>query len=166
MCKAQRQGGFTLIEVLIAITLLAVGILAAASMQITALGGNHLANRTTTATALASSIVEELMELDYDHEWLADTTDGTLDLNDPDAVEAALNNDDFDIATDEFINAHDPDEVQVPNFTIFWNVVDHYPYDNGLADEPVVKTIRVTVRRDDRGVQRDLSLDFIRSEYL
>ena len=160
MCKAQRQGGFTLIEVLIAITLLTVGILAAASMQITALGGNHLASRTTTATARASSIVEELMELDYYNDpWLADTTGGTVNLNDDEAVRAALDND--DLAT-----AHDPDEVQVPDFTIFWNVVDHYPYDNGVTDEPVVKTIRVTVRRDDRGVQRDLSLDFIRAEYL
>lgn len=152
----RAQQGFTLIEVLIAIIVLSVGILAAASMQISALGGNHLAARTTAASSLAAATIEELMlinarrppdETPYDDDpWLAATVapgDWTGALANPDLddrtalLNGLLNND--DIAT-----AFRPDE-QPADFEIFWNVVEDYPL-------PDSKTIRITVRREDRGV--------------
>jgi type IV pilus assembly protein PilV len=145
MSNRNQQQGFTLIEVMIAITLLAVGILAAASMQITALGGNHLAIRTTTASTLAGATIEELMSLEFEHDDLAATAtiaELTAAQTDPAALELLLD------------TAHQPVE-QPANFQIFWSVVDDYP----LID---CKTIRVLVRRQDRGVLRDLALDFIK----
>ncbi|MFH7326196.1 prepilin-type N-terminal cleavage/methylation domain-containing protein [Desulfurivibrio sp. C05AmB] len=145
MSNRNLQQGFTLIEVMIAITLLAVGILAAASMQITALGGNHLAIRTTTASTLAGATIEELMSLEFEHDDLAATAtiaELTAAQTDPAALELLLD------------TAHQPAE-QPANFQIFWSVVDDYP----LID---CKTIRVLVRRQDRGVLRDLALDFIK----
>ena len=61
--KASRgqSAGFTLIEVLIAISLLAVGMLAGASMQVSAITGNAQANRVSEATTLAQDRLEELM---------------------------------------------------------------------------------------------------------
>lgn len=151
MKSGQRQQGFTLIEVLIAITLLTVGILAAASMQISSLGGNSLAIRVTTASTLAGSTIEELMRLNYDHPDL----DGTVALDPPatfattalysEALNAALN-DQANAAT--WPSATD-------GFEIFYHVADNYP----LVD---CKTIRVMVRRDDRGVLRTLTMDFIK----
>jgi prepilin-type N-terminal cleavage/methylation domain-containing protein len=83
MMKSGNQQGFTIIEALIAITLLAVGILAAATMQISAITGNSRANRITEANAMVADKVEWFMSRPYaddpadpvfvdDCEWSAD----------------------------------------------------------------------------------------------
>ena len=59
--------GFTLVEVLIVITIFSTGILAAAAMQITSTKSNASARRLTEATALAEKQIENLMQLPYDH---------------------------------------------------------------------------------------------------
>ena len=150
MKSGQRQQGFTLIEVLIAVTLLTVGILAAASMQISALGGNSLAIRVTTASTLAASAIEELMQIGYDDARLDDTValnPATFATNAlyTEALNAALNAQDVSAHT---LSAAD-------GFEIFYQVADDYP----LVD---CKTIRVMVRRDDRGVMRTVTFDFIK----
>jgi type IV pilus assembly protein PilV len=58
-------GSFTVIEVLIAITILAIGLLGIASMQMNAIRGNSLSDIITCALALAEDKMEELMGLDY-----------------------------------------------------------------------------------------------------
>jgi prepilin-type N-terminal cleavage/methylation domain-containing protein len=60
-----QSAGFTLIEVIIAISLLAVGMLTVASMQVSAITGNAQANRVTEATTAAQDKLEELMALPY-----------------------------------------------------------------------------------------------------
>jgi len=59
--------GFTLIEVLMAIGILAIGILAVFSMQISAVNGDAAARMRTEATILASRLAEEQMSLNYDN---------------------------------------------------------------------------------------------------
>jgi prepilin-type N-terminal cleavage/methylation domain-containing protein len=59
--------GFTLIEVLIVMTIFSTGILAVAAMQITSTKGNASARRMTEATALAEKQIENLMQVPYDH---------------------------------------------------------------------------------------------------
>ena len=59
------QSGFTVIEVMIAITILAIGLLGIASMQMNAIRGNSLSDNITCALALAEDKMEELMGLDY-----------------------------------------------------------------------------------------------------
>lgn len=58
--------GYTLIEVLIAIAVFSIGILAVAAMQTTSVQGNASARRVTEATALAENQIESLLELPYD----------------------------------------------------------------------------------------------------
>jgi len=58
--------GFSLIEMLISVTILAVGLLAVAGLQITAIKGNSYGNTTSNATALAQDRIEEIRNLDYD----------------------------------------------------------------------------------------------------
>lgn len=52
------RGGFTLIEVLVALTILAVGLLALALLQTTAIKGNAVASKSTIATQLGQDQLE------------------------------------------------------------------------------------------------------------
>lgn len=138
MQKSTGQNGFTLVEVLVAITLLVVGILAAASMQISALGGNTIAIRVTEASTLAERTIEDMMGWDYDDPLL-------LDGGGANDAEAGLGD----------TNPADGGPVVQGDYTLFWNVAEDYPF----AD---CKTIRVIVRRSDRGVGKTVALDFIK----
>ena len=60
------QRGFTLLELLIAITLLAIGLLAVASMQGTAIGSNGIANKNTTLSTLAQETLEDIVSWSRD----------------------------------------------------------------------------------------------------
>jgi prepilin-type N-terminal cleavage/methylation domain-containing protein len=153
MTAGNREKGFTLIEVLIAMTLLVIGILAVASMQITSLGGNSLAMRITEASIWSGDRMEILMALPYDHADLADDNgDGFAGLD----------------YTDE---AGKPADGTVPpllpydgasasaSYTVFWNVAENYPINN-------CKTIRVIVRRGDKGIMKTVFLDFIKMRSL
>lgn len=66
--KAKSQMGFSLIEILVALTVFAVGMLAVATMQTSAVRGNQLASGLSEGLrAQNQDKVEELMALDYDH---------------------------------------------------------------------------------------------------
>jgi type IV pilus assembly protein PilV len=61
----QKDQGFTLIEVLIALTIFAVGLLAVAAMQTSAIKVNSTADQITTRITWAQDKIEELMALPY-----------------------------------------------------------------------------------------------------
>ena len=60
--KAQR--GFTIIELMIAVTFLAVGLLAAASMQGISIRSNTIANKISNTTTVANMIMEDLLSVE------------------------------------------------------------------------------------------------------
>jgi len=62
---AHREKGFTLVEILIALTIFAIGILGVASMQVWGLRGNASAIRHSEAATLATDKIEELMAVNY-----------------------------------------------------------------------------------------------------
>lgn len=59
--KMNAQKGFTLLEMLVAVTILATGLLATAAMQSVAVNSNSIANRSSVVTALAGEVMEEVM---------------------------------------------------------------------------------------------------------
>lgn len=99
--RGKRGGGFTLLEVLITLTILAVGFLAVAKMQIAGLVGNSMAMDLTSGTTYGEDRLEMLMGLPFSDPLLTDTTG----LNPPYRTDA------------------DPPD----GYTITWTVTDDQP---------------------------------------
>lgn len=57
----KSEKGFSLVELLVAVVMLAVGLLAVAGMQSLAINKNAYANRYSTATALAQEVMEDFL---------------------------------------------------------------------------------------------------------
>lgn len=67
-----RQGGFTLIEVVIAMTIFAIGLLAANMMQSASIKGNKSAFALSQSSNWAAGKVEEILSWPYDDPKLED----------------------------------------------------------------------------------------------
>jgi type IV pilus assembly protein PilV len=136
----RNEKGFTLIEVLIAISILAIGLLAVASMQGSASKNNVLAGSRTEATTLAAEQMETLLSLAWDDALLSDA-DGD------DA--AGLDNAGFD--NDPSTQGDADHQLVRGRYTIYWNVVDNAIIDN-------TKTINLIVTWSDYGGNGRLSM--------
>lgn len=62
---SKNNNGFTIIELLVAVTILAIGLLALAGLQVTSIKGNNHANTISQATALAQEQVELIRNMPY-----------------------------------------------------------------------------------------------------
>ncbi len=72
--KPEACRGFTLIEVLIAVAIFAIGILAIAGLQIRSINMNAAARMQSEATTVAVDIMERLMSLPYEHPQLDESS--------------------------------------------------------------------------------------------
>jgi len=143
--KKSNQKGFSLIEILIAITVFAIGILAVGKMQIAAIKGNSFANDLTKATTLAQDRMEELIGFPYDDTDLDDTdTDDKAGL------------DDNTTATADHNDSNNPVDGR---YNIFWNIATDHPINN-------TKEIRVIVRWTDRGTQKRVSITSMKADII
>jgi type IV pilus assembly protein PilV len=150
-----KQEGYTLIEILIAITILAFGLMAVATMQVTAIKTNAVASGMSQGLTLAQDKAEELMNLSYS--TLIDTTGDGTDEDDG----FGLNNtvDPADECNDPVSDGFWPDPWDCSvSYRLFWNIA---------VDEPVTnsKTIRVIVTWTERGRDKRIALDFIKTDF-
>ena len=114
-----NQEGFTLIEVLIAMAIFAVGILALAGLQVTYIGGNSSAQMQTEATALGAQVIEHLKSLPFDAAEL-----------------------------DPAANPHQPPASGSGSYDVRWTVADNTPVNNAKTIAVTVTPInRVNGRR-------------------
>jgi len=95
----KTQDGFTLIEVLIAVTIFAVGLLAIAAMQTTAIRMNSTGGRLTELSTCGIDRFENLLSLPYGSPWLEqagnppglDSAGNTHQINTPDGYQVSWN---------------------------------------------------------------------------
>jgi type IV pilus modification protein PilV len=124
----KHQSGFTLVEVLVGITILTIGLLGVAKMQISAIQGNYMSSSTSTALALAQEKMEELMVLAYTDAELDDSNTG----NDTAAVNLMPITSTTNFDHDETVTIHGQGI-----FRRIWNIADH-----PLSGEPTVPTMK------------------------
>jgi type IV pilus assembly protein PilV len=140
LLRAERrgEGGFTLIEVIIAISILSIGILGVATMQSSAIRANFFAGNTSSGTSWASDKMEELVALAYE-----DYEDANLEDKDGDGDGG------LDHAT---AGTADYNENQGQH-TIYWNISEE-----SLLND--TKTIRVIVRWADHGAAKNVTMTY------
>ncbi len=81
-----NDGGFTLLEVLVALTILAIGVMAVVSMQTVAMRSNTIAYRITAASNLGQEALEDILSKDItDPIFLTSVNNQVYDL-DPDTA--------------------------------------------------------------------------------
>jgi type IV pilus assembly protein PilV len=131
--EKKQDDGLTLIEVMIAIFILSVGVLALASLQVSAIQTNSLTSSITLATTWAADKIEKLTAMPYTDADLNDTDgDGTAGLEDSTSATA------------------DHEEFQ-GRFTIHWNVAVDAVGSNS-------KTVNVIVTWMDGARQKRVSI--------
>jgi prepilin-type N-terminal cleavage/methylation domain-containing protein len=150
-----QEEGYTLIEILIAIAILAFGLMAVATMQITAIKTNATASGISQGLTLGQAKVEELMNLTYSALSDADTdSDGTDEDLDDDGVDDDGDNFGLDDTVEGDDSPYPPKKIG--RYTIYWNVA---------VDEPVTSsnTIRVIVTWSEKGRNKRINLDFVKT---
>jgi len=122
------NNGFTLIEVLIAISIFAIGSLAVAALQISAGKSNRTGSEITMAANIASDRMETLMALDF-----GDPDLSTLPEDNPHPDSRGKYNLQW-VVTDTDIDADGTDDSKVINLTVSWT-----GYLNASSDPRSVK---------------------------
>ncbi len=164
-CKVKEQNGndkgFTLLEVLIAMVVLAIGILAVARMQTNAIRGNVSANDLTEAATHAQNRIESFVVLPYDD--LANPNDPLDDVDHDGTGEDANydgiddNGGDFGLNDDTVATADGNATSADGKYNIFWNTAVNIPITNN-------KTIRVIVKWTQGNRDRRISMDYIKAD--
>ena len=136
----ENQNGFTLIEVLIAMTVFAIGILGVAAMQLAAIKGNSYSSHLSEASTISQDKIEDFISLNY---------------NDP-----VFNDDDGD-GTGGLDDTNNPDETNQSNgvtgiqYTTVCNIAIDQPIQN-------TKTIRTITTWTEKGARRTVKMDYIK----
>jgi type IV pilus assembly protein PilV len=137
---AGNRAGFTLIEVLFAMTVFTIGVLAVAALQGTGLRAAAQAKALNEGQSAARTMVEQLMALPHDHPRLSDRNgDGAAGLME---------------------KGEEADHLLIPpnqeKMKLSWNIAPDWP-------RPGVTTIRVVAHWSERGRERRTALEFERT---
>jgi len=141
---AEGNAGFSLLEVMAAMAIFFLGILAIMVLQSSSIRGNSRARGVTDISVLASDRLEKLIALPFDDPGLLPGN-----FPQPQAADGLDNN--YDGEFDE--------DGEVGALSIEWSIVDDWPIRN-------VKTITVTVTNDHPDVEREFTVQNITPQIL
>ena len=144
-----NQKGFTLLEVLVALTIFAIGVLATATMQLTSIKGNSIARGQTEATTLAQSKIGELLILPYSAAALVDADDDSVAK---DTNNDGVANDGKNFGLDDNTPATADHSESSGRYTILWNIAEDEPFDDA-------KKISVWVTWQSKGATHQVCLN-------
>jgi len=122
------EKGFSLIEILIAITVFAIGILAVGKMQIHAIAGNSDAAWRSSANSIAMSFLEEFRTMSFDDALLEDNdADGIAGLDDGRAGFGTIPDHQFNgtIGLTYQLDNGNLVDATGRQYQVFWNVADN-----------------------------------------
>ncbi len=134
-------GGFTIIEVMIAMLVFAIGILGVVTMQTSSVSGNAKARYISEATNYAADRVEILLDTNYSAIVDGAGTNPGLNGLDDGGITPATTADYYTTSTDGL-------------YKIYWNVVSNLPTSNS-------KTIKIIVTN--RLLQAPVTITFVRA---
>ena len=152
--KQQKNSGFSLIEVIIAMAIFTIGTLGLYGMQINSAMWNTRANQQTSAVLVASQMVEQLMRADYNNAAL-DFTATTIDQMDQCHNDDASDDDchdEGDLQGLTFVYAPGPDSLIK---SVGWVV--NAVLDNNNQPISNMKQVHVNVRYGARDREADMS---------
>jgi len=148
----KEENGFTLLEVLVAILIFSIGLLAAASMQVMAIRGNYHSAALTEASYCATGQMEQLLSLNFTDENLQDTdgdgNGGLAHTDDP--------NLDGNAAVDTTNSQADFRQSQ-GIYSVSWNVADDVTSND-------TKTVKVTVTWTEREVTKTYEIQAVKAK--
>jgi type IV pilus assembly protein PilV len=84
--KSGNEKGFSLLELLVAISILAIGMMGVASMQATAIGSNDIANKNTEIASLAQEVMEDVLSRASSNSFFTTPSNGIYDFNGPGVI--------------------------------------------------------------------------------
>lgn len=155
-----EEEGFTLLEMLISLSLFAFGLLGVATMQTSGILGTATAKWHTESSARATTQIEEIITLPYDDPKLAPTCPHTCVPNNPqgdlyDKLYKDPNGDPYDPYNDP--NIHGPIFTK-GKYGITWEV---------FADKPITntKTIEITVIWKVRETKRKTNYTYYKADH-
>jgi prepilin-type N-terminal cleavage/methylation domain-containing protein len=169
--------GFSLIEVLLGITIFMIGMLGVTALNISSLKSNTFSGNLSEATFLASTKIEELMAMEFDEVlFFSDVdNDGSCqtctpfvnqdaddDGIDDDAAAPGTHDADANFGLDDF--GADADYADPPTgknlmYTVYWNVAESEPI---TVTPQRTKTINVIVEWFVKDEPRRISMSVIR----
>jgi prepilin-type N-terminal cleavage/methylation domain-containing protein len=142
----KKSEGFTLLEVIVAISILTVGLLAVASMQASSIRGNSFAGCVTEGTTSAADRIEKLIAFGYD-----DYDNSSIEDRDGDGT-GGLDDVGFD---DDPVTQADADyQATQGRYSVFWNISDNAILNN-------TKRVNVIVTWTDHGAQKSVPMQYV-----
>ena len=152
--------GFSLLEVLLGISVFMIGMLGVTALNISSLKSNTFSGNMSEAVTLAGDRIEELMQLDFEDDLLIDTdSDGT---DQDDAANPGVDLDGGNFGLDDTGGAADHCDTGIGKngiYTVCWNIA---------AGEPLperTKTLNVIVEWSIKDVKRTMNMSTVILDY-